>query len=75
MEHPYPRNLFYDGSVVDFSSVGRSLYHPNMSSIAGYLYNNFYVNNLLKIYIIAVFFFFMPIVALIDFSMNNMMMT
>lgn len=75
VEHPYLPNMFYDGKLIDLTQVGRHLYHDNIHEIADYVYNNFYVNNCFKFYLWAAFFFFMPIVALIDFSVNNMTTT
>jgi len=72
LEHPFPPNVFYHTGLIDFGEVGRSLYHENMVVIADYLYNNFYVNNCVKFYLWGLFFFFMPIIAFIDFSCTSM---
>ena len=71
LEHPYPHNVFYHSEWVDFGEVPRNVYHQNMVVIADYLYNNFYVNNCVKFYLWAFFFFFMPLIALIDFSSTS----
>lgn len=72
LEHPYPKNVFYDDSLIDLTNVGRKRYHNNMLEVSDYLYNNFYMNNYVKFYIWGAFFVLMPIVALIDFSMNSL---
>jgi len=47
------------------------MYSNNLINIAKFYYNNFFVNNILKIYVVLSFVMLIPLVVMVDFCFSH----